>query len=196
MANDNKQKFIALFKEKITRDGADKLLEWLEKSDFFSAPASSKFHSNFEGGLCEHSLNVYKRMKELCLSEFGEDYSKTISEESLAIITLLHDVCKINTYKQELRNIKVDGNWVQKPFYVVDEELPYGHGEKSVYILSGFIKLSREEAMAINWHMGGFDTRGLGGSYALSSAFYKYPVAVLLHMADFMATYLDEHIEK
>ena len=196
MIKENKQKFIELFKSTIKRDGADKLLEWLQKTDFFSAPASSKFHSNMEGGLCLHSLNVYERMKKLCIQEFGENYQDKISEESLAIITLLHDVCKINTYKQELRNVKVDGEWVQKPYFVVDEELPYGHGEKSVYILSGFIKLSREEAMAINWHMGGFDARVLGGSYALSSAFYKYPIAVLLHMADFMATYLDEHIEK
>lgn len=196
MIKENKQKFIELFQKNITRDGADKLLEWLQKTDFFSAPASSKFHSNMEGGLCLHSLNVYERMKKLCIQEFGENYQDKISEESLAIITLLHDVCKINTYKQELRNVKVDGEWVQKPYFVVDEDLPYGHGEKSVYILSGFIKLSREEAMAINWHMGGFDARVLGGSYALSSAFYKYPIAVLLHMADFMATYLDEHIEK
>ncbi len=196
MIKENKQKFVEIFKNNIKRDGADKLLEWLQKTDFFTAPASSKFHSNCEGGLCLHSLNVYERMKKLCIQEFGENYQDKISEESLAIITLLHDVCKINTYKQELRNVKVDGEWVQKPYFVVDEELPYGHGEKSVYILSGFIKLSREEAMAINWHMGGFDARVLGGSYALSSAFYKYPIAVLLHMADFMATYLDEHIEK
>lgn len=196
MIKENKKKFLELYKNNITRDGADKLLEWLEKTDFFTAPASSKFHSNKEGGLCEHSLNVYNRMKQLCEQEFGDKILEHISEESLAIITLLHDVCKVNTYKQELKNVKVDGNWVQKPFYVVDEELPYGHGEKSVYILSGFIKLTREEAMAINWHMGGFDARVLGGSYALSSAFYKYPIAVLLHMSDFMATYLDEHVEK
>ena len=196
MVEKNKQKFIELFTQNIKRDGADKLLEWLQKTDFFTAPASSKFHSNFEGGLCEHSMNVYYRMIELCKNEFGENFNEKISSESLAIITLLHDVCKINTYKQELRNVKVEGEWVQKPYYAVDEELPYGHGEKSVYILSGFMKLSREEAMAINWHMGGFDARVLGGSYALSSAFYKYPIAVLLHMADFMATYLDEHIEK
>ena len=196
MIKENKKKFLELYKNNITRDGADKLLEWLQKTDFFTAPASSKFHSNKEGGLCEHSLNVYNRMKQLCEQEFGDKILEHISEESLAIITLLHDVCKVNTYKQELKNVKVDGNWVQKPFYVVDEELPYGHGEKSVYILSGFIKLTREEAMAINWHMGGFDARVLGGSYALSSAFYKYPIAVLLHMSDFMATYLDEHVEK
>ncbi len=196
MVKENKQEFINIYKNCIKREGADKLLEWLEKTDFFTAPASSKFHSNFEGGLCAHSLNVYKRMKELCENEFKDAMNEKISEESLAIITLLHDVCKVNTYKQELRNVKVDNNWVQKPYYVVDEELPYGHGEKSVYILSGFMKLSREEAMAINWHMGGFDSRVLGGSYSLSSAFYQYPIAVLLHMADFMATYLDEHIEK
>lgn len=196
MIEKNKKEFIKLFKQNIKREGSDKLLEWLEKSDFFTAPASVKFHSNVDGGLCRHSLNVYYRMLELCKSEFGESFEEKVSAESLAIMTLLHDVCKVNTYKQEMRNVKVDGVWVQKPVFVVDEELPYGHGEKSVYILSSFLKLTREEAMAINWHMGGFDARVLGGSYSLSSAFYKFPIAVLLHIADFMATYLDEKVEK
>ena len=196
MIEENKDKFISLFNENIKREGADKLLEWLNKSDFFTAPASSKFHSNYEGGLCQHSINVFDRMIKLLENEYGEKWEEKISKESVAVITLLHDVCKIDTYKKEFRNVKVDNNWVQKPYWSVDDSLPYGHGEKSVYILSGFIKLSREEAMAINWHMGGFDTRVMGGSYSLSSAFYMYPIAVLLHMADFMATYLDEKVEK
>ena len=196
MIEENKQEFIRLYNENIKREGADKLLEWLTKTDFFTAPASSKFHSNIEGGLCLHSMNVYYRFLKLLEAEYGDKWQEKISLESATLITLLHDLCKINTYKKEMRNVKVDNNWVQKPYYTIDEELPYGHGEKSVYIISGFLKLSREEAMAINWHMGGFDPRVLGGSYSLSSAYYQYPIAVLLHIADFQATYLDEKIEK
>ena len=196
MIEENKKEFIKIYKENIKREGADKLLEWLEKTDFFVSPASSKFHSNIEGGLCLHSMNVYHRFLKLLEAEYKDSWQEKISLESATLISLLHDVCKVDTYKKEMRNIKVDNNWVQKPYFMVDEELPYGHGEKTVYILSGFLKLSREEAMAINWHMGGFDARVLGGSYSLSSAYYKYPIAVLLHIADFEATYLDEKIEK
>ena len=168
------------------------MLNYLENSDFFTAPASSKFHSCHRGGLVEHSLNTFRRFKRIVVNEYGENYSEKISDESIAIIALLHDICKVDFYKEEMRNTKVDGTWVQVPYYTVDELLPYGHGEKSVYMISGFMKLTREEAMAINWHMGGYDTRVLGGSYALSSAFYKYPVAFLFHLADLQATYLDE----
>ena len=196
MIENNRKEFIKIYKQNIKREGADKLLEWLEKTDFFVCPASSKFHSNIEGGLCQHSMNVYHRFLTLLEAEYGNKWQEKISLESATLITLLHDLCKINTYKKEMRNVKVDNNWVQKPYYTIDEELPYGHGEKSVYIISGFLKLSREEAMAINWHMGGFDPRVLGGSYSLSSAYYQYPIAVLLHIADFEATYLDEKIEK
>lgn len=190
-----KDEFLQIYKS-IKRDGADKLLEWLESSDFFTAPASTKFHSNYEGGLCDHSVKVYKRFVRLLKDEYGDDYQNKISAESVAIIALLHDVCKVNTYKVEMRNVKRDGVWVQEPFYTTDDELPYGHGEKSVYMICGFIKLTREEAMAINWHMGGFDMRVKGGSYAIGEAFYKYPTAFLFSLADMQATYLDEKILK
>lgn len=190
-----KDEFLQIYKS-IKRDGADKLLEWLESSDFFTAPASTKFHSNYEGGLCDHSVKVYKRFVRLLKDEYGDDYQNKISAESVAIIALLHDVCKVNTYKVEMRNVKRDGVWVQEPFYTTDDELPYGHGEKSVYMICGFTKLTREEAMAINWHMGGFDMRVKGGSYAIGEAFYKYPTAFLFSLADMQATYLDEKILK
>ena len=189
---DTKEEFVKIFKDNIKREGAENLLNYLENSDFFTAPASSKFHSCHRGGLVEHSLNTFRRFKRIVVNEYGENYSEKISDESIAIIALLHDICKVDFYKEEMRNTKVDGTWVQVPYYTVDELLPYGHGEKSVYMISGFMKLTREEAMAINWHMGGYDTRVLGGSYALSSAFYKYPVAFLFHLADLQATYLDE----
>ncbi len=192
MVEENKEKFISILREKVKREGIEKLIEWLETTDFFIAPASTKFHSAFEGGLCAHSLNVYERFIKLLIGEYGEDFTAHISEESVVLIALLHDVCKVNTYKIDYKNVKVDGNWVQQPFYTVEDTLPYGHGEKSVYIINGFVRLTREEAMAINWHMGGFDARVKGGSYSLTDAFYKYPICVLFHMADFMSTYLDE----
>ena len=187
-----KEEFLKIYKTNIKRDGADRLLEYLEKTDFFTAPASTKFHSCHEGGLCEHSVKVFNRFLKKVKMEYGENFEEKVSLESLAMISLLHDVCKADYYKIEMRNVKENGNWVQKPFYTVDDKLPYGHGEKSVYIINGFTRLTREEAMAINWHMGGFDNRVQGGSYALKDAFNAYPLALLFHLADVEATYLDE----
>lgn len=188
------KEFTEIYTSKINREGADKLLDWLLKSDFTTCPASTKFHSNHEGGLIEHSVKAYKRFVRNLVKEYGENWQDHISEESAAMIGLLHDICKVGYYKQEMRNVKEDGIWVQKPYYTVDDKLPYGHGEKSVYIISGFMKLTREEAMAINWHMGGFDARVQGGSYSISGAFYEFPVALIFHLSDLEATYLDEQI--
>ena len=188
----NQEKFIELFSTYINRDGAEALLDWLINSDFFTAPASSKFHSAYEGGLCAHSINVFERYVKLLTMEYGDNFEDKISMESVAIIALLHDVCKVDFYKTEYRNVKVDGQWVQVPYYTVEDKLPYGHGEKSVYIVGSFIKLTREEAMCINWHAGGFDERVRGGSYAMAEAYYKFPNAMIFHTADMMATYLDE----
>jgi len=189
---DYKKLFIDIYTSNIKREGSKELLEFLEKSDFFLAPASTQFHSNFQGGLCSHSVNVYNRFLKMVKMEFGEDYEKHVSNETIAICGLLHDLCKIDTFKSDVRNKKVDGNWVQVPCYTVEDNLPYGHGEKSVYIISGFMKLTREEAMIINWHMGGFDARVRGGSYSLSDAYYKFPLACIFHTCDMLATYLDE----
>lgn len=184
--------FIEICTNNIKREGIDKLLSWLKTTDFFTAPASTKFHSAYEGGLCQHSINAYKRFIKNLENEYGENWQDTISLESATIIGLFHDICKTNTYKVEMRNVKIDGVWTQQPYYTVDDNLPYGHGEKSVYIINGFMKLTRQEAVAINWHMGGFDARVLGGSYSLSDAFYKFPVSVIFHISDLEATYLDE----
>lgn len=193
-----KDKFIKAYTENITRPGADKLLAWIESSDFFTAPASTRFHLSSPGGLLEHSLHVFERMKAICANEatitpgFNEP-----SMETIAICGLLHDICKANFYAVEMRNRKNDqGRWEKYPFYVVDDKLPYGHGEKSVYIVSGFMRLSREEAMAIRWHMGFSDNDFKGGGYSVGNAFEKFPLAVLLHIADLQATYLDETGEK
>lgn len=187
-----KDKFLEIFDKYITREGAEKLKEFLISSDFFTAPASTKFHSAFEGGLCEHSVNTYDRLLYNVQKEYGENWQNFYSHESVAICALLHDLCKISYYKKDFRNVKENGQWVKKEVYVKDEELPYGHGEKSVYIISSFIHLSREEAVAINWHMGGFDSRVKGGDGSISEAYAKFPLAVLLHVSDITATYLDE----
>lgn len=188
-----KEEFIEVFENNITRDGNKELLKWLLSSDFFTAPASTKFHSAYEGGLAEHSLKVYNRFLKMIISEYGDNYTNVISNESIAIIGLLHDVCKVNSYKVDYRNVKDEnGNWTKQPYYTFDEELPYGHGEKSVYIISSFIKLTREEAIAINWHMGGFDARVRNGGASLSDAYYKFPIAAIFNAADTLSTYLDE----
>ena len=190
-----KEEFLEIFYDNIDRDGADKLLEWLEKSDFFTAPASTRRHNNFKGGLCQHSINVYKRLVKLCEMEFGKEWHRMVSPESVAIIGLLHDVCKVGMYVEDFRNVKdEDGVWRKKPYFKVEDNLPYGHGEKSVYMISGFMKLTREEALAINWHMGEFDLRVENGSFLISDVFYRYPLCFLSHLADLSATYLDEKI--
>lgn len=190
--------FISTYRALIKREGADKLLDYLmTKSDFFTAPASSKFHNDFEGGLLSHSLNVYYRLVKLLEGEYGDAWREVYSPESVAIVGLLHDVCKVNYYTVDYRNVKNKdtGAWEKVPYYKVEDTLPYGHGEKSVYIIGGFMRLTREEAMAINWHMGGFDDRARGGSFTVSQAFRDYPLAVMTHTADFLATYLDEKKE-
>lgn len=190
--NKRKEEFIGVLRDKVKRDGVEDLINYLEKSDFFTAPASARYHCDHEGGLCEHSLNVYKRLSKLIYNEYGN--FDIISEESIAICGLLHDLCKIDFYKVDFRNVKENGEWVQKPYYTVEEKLPYGHGEKSVYILNGFIRLTREEALAINWHMGGFDSRFQGGGgTALSESFRRFPLSVWLHVADLTSTYIDEN---
>ena len=192
-----KGKFIEIFKQNISRPGSDKLLAWLETTDFFEAPASTRFHLSRPGGLVEHSVHVYDRLRALFIAEKErmDRCSGVTSEEdeTIAICGLLHDLCKANFYTVEMRNRKNEaGQWEKYPFYVVNDQLPYGHGEKSVYIISGFMRLSREEAMAIRWHMGFSDNDFKAGGYSVGNAFEKFPLALLTHMADLQATYLDE----
>lgn len=192
-----KEEFIAIFKEKITRDGSDKLLDFLEnKSDFFTAPASTRYHNAFEGGLLRHSLNVYK-----CLIAYlerervKETYKLNVSEETAAIVALLHDLCKVNTYRVSYRNSKNEqtGQWEKVPYYEIHDMLPYGHGEKSVYMISGFMRLSREEAMAIRWHMG---FSGIEDKNTIGRALEQFPLAFALSVADMEASYFLEGSEK
>ena len=185
---DYKEEFITIYKDKIHRNGSAELLEWMQRTDFFTAPASSKFHCACEQGLVMHSLSVYHTLVEKYFEE-GTD-----SEESFAICALLHDLCKAQFYKTSFRNVKNDetGQWEKKAYYSVEDAFPYGHGEKSVYLIERFMRLKPAEAMAIRWHMGGFDESVRGGSYSLSIAYEKYPIAVKLHLADLESTYLRE----
>ena len=188
-----KQEFIDLYKKYITREGADDLLDFLlsSKSDFFEAPCSTRFHLSTEGGLVEHSINVYQCLKAyLERDRVKNDYGLNFSDETIAIVSLLHDLCKINVYKKSYRNVKDEnGKWIQVPSYEFNDELPYGHGEKSVYIISGFMKLSRDEAFAIRYHMGFSDTENVRN---VGEAFSRFPLAFALSTADMEATYFIE----
>jgi len=187
-----KEEFIDIFTEHIKREGAGALLDYLQnRSDFFTAPASARYHGAYPGGLCEHSLNVYHCLTDyLARERVQEFYGLEYSEESVAIAGLLHDLCKVGCYKTSSRNVKgEDGKWQSVPSYVFEDPLPYGHGEKSVYIASGFLRLSREEAMAIRWHMG---FSGTEDNHMVGRAFKQYPLAFALSVADMEATYFLE----
>ena len=188
-----KEEFIKVYNENITREGADKFLEYLlsSSSDFFTAPASTRFHGSYEGGLVEHSLNVYYCLRDyLSRDRVKNEYGYTCSDETIAIVALLHDVCKINCYKKGTRNVKdKNGVWQSVPTYDFQDEMPYGHGEKSVYIVNGFMRLSREEAFAIRYHMG---FAGEENTRNVGTAFEMYPLAFALSTADMEATYFVE----
>lgn len=193
----DKERFIQIYTENIKREGADKLLDFLEnKSDFFTAPASTRFHNAFEGGLLRHSLNVYDCLcSYMNTSRVKDDYKLTASEETKAIVALLHDVCKVNFYRVSMRNAKNEqtGQWEKVPYYEINDTLPYGHGEKSVYMVSGFMRLSREEAMAIRWHMG---FSGTEDKNSIGKALEMYPLAFALSVADMEASYFLEGSDK
>lgn len=188
---DLKEQFIKIYTENIKREGADKLLEYLKSSDFFTAPASARFHGAYPGGLCEHSLNVHTTICDYLSRDSVKDkYGITPDSETTAIVALLHDLCKIDFYKPGFRNVKDEtGTWQKVPSYEYADKLPYGHGEKSVYIISGFMRLTREEAFAIRYHMGfsdGADPRNVG------AAFEMFPLAFAVSVADMEATYFLE----
>lgn len=188
-----RDKFIEIYKSKIKREGADKLLEFIcsPSSDFFTAPASARYHSAYAGGLCEHSLNVYD-----CLVAYldrpvaKEKYNLNYTEETIAIVSLLHDLCKMNVYKPGFRNVKNDqGVWEKVPTFEFDDKLPYGHGEKSVYMITPFMKLTREEAFAIRYHMGFSGAGNQQEMNNVSKAYEMFPLAFALSTADMEATY-------
>ena len=180
-----KDEFVKIYTENIHRQGSQELLNWLLNTDFFTAPASTKFHCACENGLVMHSVNVFNTMVEKHFEEGVDDI------ESFAISALLHDICKAEFYKVSMRNVKNDatGQWEKQPYYSVEDKFPFGHGEKSVFLIERFMRLKLDEAMAIRWHMGSFDD---SQGYTVSQAYDKYPLAVKLHLADMESTYLRE----
>lgn len=191
---DPRERFIALFRQYIHRDGAEELLQFLDQSDFFTAPASAHYHSSYAGGLCQHSINVFeclwayvkrKRVQEV-YELTGEDYS----DESLAIVGLLHDLCKINVYRPGFRNVKdANGQWQRVPNYTFEDDLPYGHGEKSVFLINRYMRLTDMESFAIRFHMG---FSGDEDNRLVGQALAKYPLAFAVSVADSEATYFLE----
>ena len=188
-----KAKFLALSMNFVHRVGNERLLEWLDKTDFYEAPASTRFHGAHKGGLVEHSLNVAFHLFKL-FDAYADSFSLKDGDatETLAIVSLYHDLCKANFYSVGTRNQKNEktGQWEKVPFYTIDDNLPYGHGEKSVYLIEHFMRLKTAEAIAIRWHMGAFDsTQNMN---TMSQAFDEYPISLFLHTADMFASHLDE----
>lgn len=202
-----KSEFLAIFKKNIDRPGCDDVLKWLETSDFFDAPASAKYHLAVPGGLCKHSINVYKRLKGLLQYAYGD--SCPYSDETIAIVSLLHDGCKIDCYDLGWKNQKTydeekvaaadrwqikhdaagDFIWESVPQYVFNDKFIYGHGEKSVYLIQKYMELTFEEAVAIRWHMGPYQD---GEKQDAGKAFAWVQLAFWLHVADSAATFIDE----
>lgn len=193
----NQERFIEIYKKNITREGADALLEYLlsPQSDFFTAPASARYHSSYTGGLLDHSLNVYDCLLSYLESEHAKNLGMHYSDESVAIVALLHDLCKINVYKKGFRNVKDErGNWQRVDSFDYDDQMPYGHGEKSVYIINGYMRLTREEAFAIRYHMG--YSSDAEDKRNVAAAFEMFPLAFALSTADSEATYYIEGKKK
>lgn len=182
---------IRIFKsryENIKREGAKELLKWLEENGFFEAPASTKYHGSYPGGLVEHSNNVFTRCETIADEMFYNYWNsqEKYSMETIAIVSLLHDVCKMDVYKPEYS----ENGEVQQ--YSYSDDFPVGHGEKSVIQIMRFMKLTDEEIMAISWHMGEYDNRAKGGSRDKDKAFKMSELIAILHIADMMAAHLDE----
>ena len=186
----NKKAFKALAEKHIKRECINELISYLEtETDFFEAPASTKYHGSEAGGLCQHSINVGKQLFATAPHFFpGVEFSS----ESLAIVSLFHDICKAGCYKKDVKNQKNNetGQWEKVDYFRFEEDFPFGgHGSKSVFLINEFMKLTREEAAAINCHMGFSDTTNIN---AISSVYEKNPIAWLLHVADEAATYVDK----
>jgi hypothetical protein len=176
------------------REGMPALLEYLtEKTDFFIAPSSTKYHDARDGGLLHHSLTAYHNL--VALSRiFAGDYP----EDTLKIIGLLHDVCKANFYKTSTRNVKKElaggfSEWVKEPYIDIDDQFPLGHGEKSTILIQRYLKLTDTEIMAIRWHMMAYDDIrcSYAGNLAITNACGKFPIIVLMHIADLSASFLE-----
>lgn len=190
----NRDRFRELVLQNIKRQGVETLLSWLDGTDFYTAPASTRFHEAYKGGLCEHSIVVYDKLR--LLNEIALPEHK-LTDEQVAIVALLHDLCKVAYYKEGTRNQKNEqtGQWEKVPFYTVEDQFPFGHSEKSVWLIERHIRLKPLEAIAIRCHMGFSDDAFKGGAYFIGNAFEMYPAALNLHLADLQATYQKKESE-
>lgn len=200
---ENKKEFLELIKS-IEREGAkiDDLVNYLEKSDFFFAPSSTKYHGSYPGGLCEHCLDVYKNLKML-LEKHPQYFYE---DDTVKIVSLLHDISKTNFYKRDIRNKKVyhesgsktdslgKFDWVSEEVYAIDNEhrLIYGnHEQTSEFMVRLFTPLSMEESIALLHHHGGmgWDSTQIN----ITDIYNNYPLALFLHMADLLGAYVNQH---
>ena len=189
--------FVNIVTTNINRDGIENLLNYLiYDSDFTTAPASTRYHGCYECGLLQHSLDVFYAIKDELSFIYGKRWSEKYSVETASIVSLFHDMCKIDRYKKSLKNVKnIDtGKWETKEVYVYNENtLEMGHGSKSVIMLSQYIKLTEEEIQAIYWHMGAYDLGNYNTVSHLSDTFQKNTLAFALHRADMLATYITDN---
>ena len=165
------------------REGVEALLAWLESTDFYAAPASASRHGAVVGGLVLHSLEVYKYMQNFC-----KPIEAVTPPDSIVISALLHDICKVNFYGKRVRNVKIPGErrWEEHESFCIEDQFPLGHGEKSLFLAQRHLQLSEDEALAIRWHMGGFDdaARAYAGGKSLAEAYERCKLAVALNLAD------------
>lgn len=182
----NKADFEILVRDSVHRDGVSDLLKWLDTTDFYTAPASTRYHGAGEGGLLEHSFAVYTN-----LYAFNNMLVTPYTDESVALVALFHDLCKVNCYHTETRWRKdVNNRWECYPVYTFKDNAPFGgHGSKSVYILQSFVALTWEEASAINAHMGEWEATNYGKP---SEVYEANTLAWLLHVADEKASFIDK----
>lgn len=159
----------------IKREGIEDLITYLlERTDYFIAPASTKFHSNFDGGLAFHSNNVVE-----LLIQKNEQYKLGLSLDTIYLTGYLHDLCKCNIYEKTMRLKKdeMTGKWIGYASYEINENVPLGHGEKSVILLQQFVKLSLEECLMIRWHMGAYIPKEDYRDYNKAIELYKSVLA-------------------
>jgi hypothetical protein len=177
---------------RVERHGADTVIAHLRETDFFSAPASTKYHSSFSGGLALHSYIVYRLLRAK-----NAQLRLGLSDDTVAITGLLHDICKCGTYREETKNVREGtttnwkgqtiANWVEKSVWAFNDSQPLGHGEKSVFLLLRFIALTEEEIAMIRWHMGPFDN-----PQGFTQAATVWPSIVALYTADMEAAHIIE----
>lgn len=179
------------------RTGIDKVIEYLRKTDFYDAPASAKYHSNYETGLLDHSLMVYSIAEAFFekMKLIDPELAITIPEESIIISALLHDVCKVCFYKKTVKWKKDEHNdWIQYDGYEIEDSFPIGHGEKSVIMLLKIgLDLNPCEMLSIRYHMGFFGESNVEFKNAMKSSIKMCPLVVLLQQADCSATMLFEN---